>query len=570
MSHPLTPSQSAKSAPPPADNPALPLSSPDYSESTPESRPNSAYTREPQFGALFEGALDAVLIADDQRRYVDANRAACTLFGLSLAEIKGMRVEDFAPPGAHHSVEQSWQQFIQCGEQRGEMCLCLCDGSTRDVEYSAKANFIPGYHLSILRDFTQRKEIETRLRENEAQFRSLVEAIPQQIWTAGPDGALDYVSPRVVEYSGQSFETLIGQGWQHILHPDDVPECLARWTHALRTGQPYEIEFRLKRASDESYRWHLGRALPVLDAQGQITKWFGTNTDITERKELEEERAQLLAQEQAARVQAEAANKAKDEFLAFLSHEMRTPLTAILGWTRLLREGQLDPVLVTQAVDSIERSAQVQARLMEDMLDASRIILGRLRLEKELVELAPVIETAIAIVRPTAKTKGVQLDAHLDCDGQMVWGDSYRLQQVVWNLLSNAIKFTPTAGKVKVHMKQVGSLMEIKVSDNGQGISAQFLPRVFERLEQEEGSWAGNQQEGDSEQSSSVNSRSVRRHQNSGLGLGLSIVRSLVEAHDGTVHAASEGKGKGATFTVCLPLVSGTAGDTLSETESAV
>jgi signal transduction histidine kinase len=268
--------------------------------------------------------------------------------------------------------------------------------------------------------------------------------------------------------------------------------------------------------------------------------------EIAERKEAEaalrvmkdelevrvEERERLLVREQMARAEAEQANRLKDEFLATVSHELRTPLTAILGWAHMLRNASLDEATAARGLETIERNAQSQAQLVEDILDVSRVITGKLRLNIEPVDLASVVNAAIDSVQLAAETKGIQLEVTLVPSARHVSGDASRLQQVVWNLLSNAIKFTPSGGSVRVRLKRAGSDVLILVSDTGDGIHPDFLPHVFERFRQADGT-------------------STRRH--GGLGLGLSIVRHLIELHGGTVKAESEGEGRGTTFTIRLP-----------------
>jgi signal transduction histidine kinase len=234
-----------------------------------------------------------------------------------------------------------------------------------------------------------------------------------------------------------------------------------------------------------------------------------------------------------ARDQAESANVMKDQFLMNLSHELRTPLNAILGWAGLLETGRLKEHEIQHAITVILRNAQDQARLIEDILDVSRILAGKLKIESQLVELIPVAQTAIEALRPAAEVNGVALEHSLECTRCAVWGDPVRLQQVVWNLLSNAIKFTPPEGRVHVALREAASHIEIVVSDTGEGISADFLSHVFDRFRQADES-------------------TTRRH--GGLGLGLAIVKYLVEAQGGTIKADSEGTGKGATFTVTLPV----------------
>lgn len=262
------------------------------------------------------------------------------------------------------------------------------------------------------------------------------------------------------------------------------------------------------------------------------------------------ENVRLLKRESNAREAAEESNRLKDEFLATVSHELRTPLTAILGWSRLLEEGSLDDQVANQAIESIRRNAKAQTRIVDDILDVSRIITGNLLFDLHPVELAPVIEAAINAVRPTADAKGVRLEAEFDSAPLVVSGDANRLQQVIWNLISNAVKFTEKGGCVSLGLRQVNSSVEIKVADTGQGISPEFLPFVFDRFRQ-------------------ADSTSTRQH--GGLGLGLAIARHLVEIHGGTIRAESPGNDSGATFTLKLPLVdSGDKASVLSTTEVVI
>lgn len=276
-------------------------------------------------------------------------------------------------------------------------------------------------------------------------------------------------------------------------------------------------------------------------------KAHALEAEIAERKQAEaqlramkdeleaqvEERERLLAREQMARAEAEDACRLKDEFLATVSHELRTPLTAIMGWTHLLRGDTLDKTSRTHALEVIERNAKSQAQLVEDILDVSRVITGKLRLNVAPVDAASIINAAIDSVQLAAETKSIQLGVTLDPSARHIAGDAGRLQQVVWNLLSNAIKFSPSGGRVDVRLERCGSVVQISVSDTGDGISPDFLPFIFDRFRQADGS-------------------STRRH--GGLGLGLSIVRHLVELHGGAVRAESAGEGRGATFTISLPL----------------
>jgi signal transduction histidine kinase/ActR/RegA family two-component response regulator len=260
--------------------------------------------------------------------------------------------------------------------------------------------------------------------------------------------------------------------------------------------------------------------------------------EIAERKEVEERLRVSLIQEQLARVEAERANRLKDEFLATVSHELRTPLNAIIGWTHMVRAGGLDEATAARAIETIERNAKSQAQLIEDILDVSRVVTGKLRLNIERVDVASVINAAVDSVQLAADAKGIRLEVILDRSAREVPGDASRLQQIVWNLLSNAIKFTPAGGRVQVRLERAGSDAQIRVSDTGQGISPDFLPFIFDRFRQADGT-------------------STRRY--GGLGLGLAIVRHLLELHGGTISADSPGEGLGATFTVRLPLAAARA-----------
>jgi signal transduction histidine kinase len=249
---------------------------------------------------------------------------------------------------------------------------------------------------------------------------------------------------------------------------------------------------------------------------------------------LEKERAQLLTRERTAREQAEAANRAKDEFLAMVSHELRTPLSAMLGWSRMLTSGKLDPVSANRGIEAIERNARAQTKLIADLLDISRITTGKLQLSTRPLNLYSVITETVDAMRPAAQAKQISLEVNLDSNAGLISGDPDRLQQIIWNLLSNAIKFTPAEGQVEITLERVGTHVQITVGDNGQGISLEFLPHVFERFRQ-------------------ADSSTTRKF--GGLGLGLSIVRHLVELHGGVIQVDSAGEGQGATFTAMFPLL---------------
>ena len=365
-------------------------------------------------------------------------------------------------------------------------------------------------------------------RKSETRFRALTDSMPQCVWAARKDGEIYYCNRVWTEYAGPD----AGITFFDALPEDEVAEMRESWRAAVRGGQPLEREQRLRRY-DGQWRWHLCRVVPERDELGAVVGWIATATDIDQQKRIEQANEQLLRSEKEARAQAEIANRTKDEFLATVSHELRTPLNAILGWTRMLRTGAVEEKALARALETIERNARAQTQLIEDILDVSRIIAGKLRVDIRSIDLHAVVRGAMDAVRPAAEAKGVELVAELAPEAADFCGDPDRLQQITWNLVANAIKFTPKGGRVTVALRAVNSQVEIVVTDNGAGISQDFLPHVFDRFRQADSS--------------------ITRTQG-GLGLGLAIVRHLVEVHGGTVSAESEGEGKGARFTVRMPV----------------
>ena len=321
-----------------------------------------------------------------------------------------------------------------------------------------------------------------------------------------------------------------GWHWKLYIHSDDLDRASAAWEHSLATGEPYDEEYRVRRGSDGSYRWFMARAMPIRGDRDQITRWFGTCTDVDEQRRLGEARDALLASERAARAQIERAMRHRDEFVATLAHELRTPLNAILGWTQMLRRPTNADVLA-RGLEVIERNTRAQAQVISDLLDIGHITSGKIRLAREAVNMLGIVRAAVSIVRPAAEAKGVSVDATSE-PRAIVRGDAARLQQVTWNLLSNAVKFTPPGGTITVVAQRVDDRVELRVTDSGEGITPEFLPFLFDRYRQADGS-------------------ATRSH--GGLGLGLSIAKHLVELHGGTIDAFSEGPGRGATFLVRLP-----------------
>lgn len=359
----------------------------------------------------------------------------------------------------------------------------------------------------------------------EAQLRFIVDEIPSLIWSTLPDGFTDYSNRKLCEYIGRSFDMMEGYGWLEFVHPDDRERVGTHWCTSVSNGEPYETEYRLRR-HDGVYRWFLGRGVPMCDAEGRIVRWFGASTDIEAQKVAEREREKTLRE-------LERATHAKDEFLASASHELRTPLTAILGWARMQRE---HPELAPRAEEVIERNAKVLADQINDLLDVSRIVANKLAIEPHLLDISTFICPAIDVVRPLADAKRIHLRVAATQAVGRVIGDPSRLQQVVSNLLSNAVKFTPVGGSIIVDASRQNEHVVVRVIDTGRGIARDFLPHVFDRFCQADGS---------------------KPRREGGLGLGLSIAKYIVELHGGTLTAASQGVGRGATFTIMLPAPTG-------------
>jgi PAS domain S-box-containing protein len=417
------------------------------------------------------------------------------------------------------------------------------DGSERWISANGQAQFkgegesrraiqFIGTALDIterVRVEDERKQAETALRQSEERFRALISASSNGLYRMSADWR------EMQEFHGGNFiaDTLEpSRDWlQKYIYSDDQARVLEAINVAIQTKSLFELEHRVRRV-DGTIGWTYSRAVPLLNPAGEIIEWFGEVSNITDRKRIEIEREQILHREQIARETAEQANRVKDEFLAVLSHELRSPLNPILGWARLLQNGKLDAARQAEALKTIERNAKLQSQLIEDLLDISRIMQGKLTLTAAPVNLMFVISAAVETVRLAAEAKNIQILLDLDTIIAPISGDAARLQQVVWNLLNNAVKFTPNGGQVTVELRQLEHLAHIRVVDTGKGIHLNFLPYVFEYFRQEDGS-------------------TTRKF--GGLGLGLAIVRQIVELHGGTVTAESQGENQGATFTVQLP-----------------
>lgn len=381
--------------------------------------------------------------------------------------------------------------------------------------------------LQLHRAQAEARESARRLEESERRLRSILESVPNIVWCADADGRVELLNERWFELTGADAREVDARDHvERYVHPDDRERVRSGWARSRDIGASWTCEYRL-RARDGTYRWHLARAVPVEDEQGRVVEWLASATDIEDQKR--------------AAAALDEANRAKDVFLATISHELRTPLSAVLGWVRLLRASHVAPDKTDRALETIERNAVLQARLVDDLLDLSRITAGKLRLSIENVDLSQIVQSVVESLRPGADAKQIALSCEVEPSTPMR-GDAVRLQQVVWNLVSNAVKFTP-AGSVTVRLarapSELGEIVELRVEDTGRGMSPELVEHVFDAFRQgaDEGR-AG------------------------GLGLGLAIVRHLVELHRGRVVASSPGPGAGSTFVVTLPLTPADASST--------
>ncbi|HEU4797047.1 MAG TPA: ATP-binding protein, partial [Pyrinomonadaceae bacterium] len=389
--------------------------------------------------------------------------------------------------------------------------------------------------IAVVSDITARRHAEDAAHSAYRQLAFHVESSPLAVIEWDSDFRVSRWSASAERLFGWKAEDVIGKHvneWQFVF-ADDV-DAVALVTNRQREGVEVPgVQRNRNYTRDGSVLFCEWYNSVLRDDREQLVSVLSLVLDVTAREKAEAERAALLIRERDARRHAEEADRLKDEFLATLSHELRTPLTSILGWASMIRNGEVEGSSATRAIETIERNARSQARLIDDLLDVSRIITGNLRLDLHPLNLAPIVEAAIDALRPTADVKGIQLRTEFVSGDCLVKGDPNRLRQVIWNLLSNAIKFTQRGGVVVINLNCVGSAARLAVADTGEGISAEFLPYVFDRFRQAEGS--------------------ISRKQG-GLGLGLAVVRHLVELHGGAISAESEGLGHGSLFTVELPL----------------
>jgi PAS domain S-box-containing protein len=520
------------------------------------SPPGSLHASDERFRLLVDGVTDYAIFMLDARGYVLTwNNGAVRIKGYRADEIIGQHFSKFYPPEALQRRLPELELEIAGAEGRfeDEGWRLRKDGTKfwANVVITALRDDkgrLKGF-AKVTRDLTQRRGHEESLRQSEERFRLLVEGVTDcAIFMLDPNGIVMTWNSGAERIKGYQSREIIGEHFSKF-YPRDVAE--AGWPQhelqvATTTGLYVEEGWRVRK--DGSRFWASVTITALRDEDGRLRGFAKLTRDLSERKRAEElevegrQRQELLDAERSARIEAQRAARVKDEFLATLSHELRTPLSAILGWTQILRkQGTPKPEDLHRAMEVIERNTRAQAQLIDDLLDLSRVMSGRIRLDVQQIEIIDVVRGAVESAEPTAQAKGVRLESILDPGGGMVSGDPARLQQILWNLLSNAIKFTPKGGKVQILLQRINSHLEVSVSDTGIGIPASFLPYVFDRFAQKDSS-------------------TTRSY--GGLGLGLAIAKQLTDLHGGSLHARSSGEGQGATFILKLPL-------TILETKTA-
>jgi PAS domain S-box-containing protein len=500
---------------------------------TSDRRTLSAEELQARLAAIVASSDDAIVSKDLNGVVQSWNAGAQRVFGYTAEEMIGQSIMKLFPPDRADEELQILAR-LRRGERVDHFRTLRMrkDGEIIVVSLTISPIWAADGRIigasKIARDITHEVELEE-------YFQAIVASSDDAIVSKDLNGIVKSWNAGAERLFGWTAREMIGESLLKIIPPDrqdEEPRILER----LRRGERVD-HFQTVRMHKNGTLLDISVSIsPIRDPTGRVIGASKVARDVTAMKRAAIERERLLASEQAARQSAEHANRLKDEFLATVSHELRTPLNAILGWSQLLKSGTCGEQEVSEAIETIERNARLQNQLIEDLLDMSRIISGKMRIDMQPVDLSQVVHNALAAVRPAAEAKAIRLKLSIDSRAPFIDGDASRLQQVLWNLLSNSIKYTPQNGWVEVSLRRDGGQVELRVSDNGQGINPEFIPRLFMRFAQ-------------------ADSSTTRRH--GGLGLGLALVRHLTELHGGSVRASSAGPGKGSTFTVSLPVTKG-------------
>ena len=539
-------------------------------------RASELQNSEDRYRRVLDTAFEGVWIVDSQGRTSYVNQHMAAMIGTTPEEMQGVSVFDLIPGDDRAAVQQRLQERSQGARAHFEARLLHKNGTTVWILVSStplqdeRGQFQGSF--SMITDISERKRIEEVLGQSEERYRAFVTQSSEAIWRFELEQPIDpnmTIDQQIEHAYRHCYLAECNDAMAHLYGFENagqitgarMPELLPR----NETNRAYLHDFfssgcRLadaeseERDKDGNVKYFLNNLIGLYE-NGMLRRVWGMQRDITAQKQVEQQRATMLEREHDARIAAQMAHvaaeiarreaehaqqealnasRAKDEFLATLSHELRTPLNSIIGWSQMLNEENLDSQMTSYALAAISRNAKLQAQLVEDLLDISRITMGRMQIEDKPLAVCEVVGAAMETVYPAAKAKDVVIEYSNECDDCLVGGDAHRLQQVVWNLLSNAIKFTPEGGRVCVVQERRDDWVRLSISDNGQGIAPAFLPHVFEAFRQ-------------------ADSSSTRSH--GGVGLGLSIVKKIVDLHNGTIQAHSPGEGQGATFVVELPVV---------------
>ncbi len=467
-----------------------------------------------QARTILESITDAFFALDHDWRFTYVNRQAENVLARSKRDLLGNVLWDEYPGLAGTEFEPVY--WAAKAGTAGSVTSYFADhGRWYEVHAYPAPNGIAVY----FRDATEQKQADERVKEAEAQFRAMADNIPQLSWMASPDGSVFWFNRRWYEYTGTTFEQVQGNGWHRVVGPDELPRVRERFTSCIDRGEPWEDTFALRR-HDGELRWHLSRAMPIKGEDGVVLRWFGSNTDITEQRKMAADLSE--------------ADRRKNEFLATLAHELRNPLAPIRTGLQVLELSGDDRKAVEQARNMMDRQLGQMIRLVDDLMDVSRINSGKIELRKERVQLAVVVNSAIETSRPLIEKMGHELKVTLPEQPITVNADLTRLAQVFMNLLNNAAKYSEPGSLIQLSAQRHGGEVVVSVKDTGVGIAADHLPSVFDMFSQVE--------------------RSLEKSQG-GLGIGLTLVKRLVEMHGGSVDAHSDGPNLGSEFVVRLPVV---------------
>ncbi len=477
--------------------------------------------RERRFRRVFETPLIGIAVGNSEGYLIEANDAYLDLIGYQRGELDEAMLSWGGVPAGQSPLSESAQ--LELAEQGVckpfERTYLNAEGKAVPVLVSAAKLLDEENQIVVyVTDLTQSKRAEAALRDSESRFRVLSECMPQKVWIARPDGQVDYVNHMLVEYAGVPAEQLTEWGWQKLIHPDDMQRHMETWKQAVSAGEMFVIEHRLRNHSGE-YLWHLARALPIYSPNTQVAMWVGTNTNIHDHKLAEEE----LVEE----------HRRKDQFLALLAHELRNPLAPLSNAVQIFSSAQNDPALSAELLAIMQRQLRQMTRLIDDLLDLARITQGRILLRRDRISVQTVAAAAVEAIQPLIADRQHQLTVTLPDEELWLDADATRLAQILTNLLHNAAKYTNPHGQIDLIVERHEGDILFRVRDNGPGIASEQLTKIFDLFMQAEQTLD-------------------RAH--GGLGIGLTLVRNLVELHGGRVTAFSDGPGRGSEFVVRLPL----------------